>query len=753
MDKDLQRIIIESVDAFFENAPLKMIEKGTRSQEFDICPHCKKEIYEKHEYSEDGGITFRHSDCKGLIDRPDQPIDDIPNWLKSSVLKVRAERDAARQKMGLNESAFRVYNDTLCPDLWDQCQHLDPRVRVNLLRIAYDFYKKTKFQAPIVDIWLMGSIANYNWTPESDADVHIILDFSQLKMPPETASKVAKAAGAMWNKEHNITVKNHKVELNIQSVKAEKPYVMGIYSLIKDQWVKHPQHLRVSINKPLIQQKFSEMKKYVEFAIQSKNREEMKKAKDFLDDYRQYGLDHGGELSIENIVYKIIRSKGLLKTLKDSITATYDQEMTVNESVTATKNDYIGGVIDGEVRAEPVAAGKVKFYMHNDFPGLISGMNSTNWRYKSEKNQVLWNTQPADEDVERVNVFLSKRGIVNPTHKNMYTYQQEVTQKDATARHPQPSSLNADKTDFSLKKLTIGNLKALRDKTGRFLVAAQKREGQPDVQSLLQKYYFYDQEIKKRLAYINKPINEANDLTYKAALDFMERRDQQRCEIAMFLKKYPGDAKVPWKTIPASLLKRVWFQFGKYQRIKENDLDKIADQLLTNIARLEVANEFQGHSDGSFNIQGEVEEFCDVTFTDEEWQKNVWRFDDGKGTDFVSDYGIEPLKKLYSLIYTAPTPEEKLYACDKALNVVHQRNDLASMFVEGGKATLNAVANQGGYDADYGYGDVNKMMRDVKEGYGWVHKKDMEKDRLHIPGERWRIKSKDAPKTPKMKEE
>jgi len=172
---------------------------------------------------------------------------------------------------------------------------------------------------------------------------------------------------------------------------------------------------------------------------------------------------------------------------------------------------------------------------------------------------------------------------------------------------------------------------------------------------------------------------------------------------------------------------------------------------LTNIARLEVANNFQGH--GSHGIESEVEEFCDVSFTKEEWQKNVWRFDDGKGTDFVSDYGIEPLKKLYSLIYTAPTPEEKLYACDKALNVVHQRNDLASMFVEGGKATLNAVANQGGYDADYGHGEVNQMMKTVREGVGWVHQKDIKKDPLHIPGERWRIKWDANRKTPKMKEE
>jgi hypothetical protein len=198
-------------------------------------------------------------------------------------------------------------------------------------------------------------------------------------------------------------------------------------------------------------------------------------------------------------------------------------------------------------------------------------------------------------------------------------------------------------------------------------------------------------------------------------------------------------------------LKKTWLLFGKYNRVKEDAIDKIADQILTNIARLEVANGFQGHS--NYDPRADIEENCGIKFTDKEWERNVWRFCDKEGMDFLSDYGIEPLRKIYHLISSASTPEEKLYACDKALNVVHQRNDLAAMFVEGGKATLNAVANQGGYDAGYEYADVNRQMADVKEGYGWVHQKDAKKDRLHIPGERWRIKSKDAPKTPQMKEE
>lgn len=318
-------------------------------------------------------------------------------------------------------STFRIYNETLCPDLWDEFQHLDPRTRVNLLRMAYDFYKKTRFVAPIVDIWLMGSIANFNWTPDSDVDVHIIIDFSQMKMPPETASKVAKSAGAQWNNEHEVTIKGHKVEINMQSAKAKKPYVTGIYSLVKDEWIRQPQHQNVAVDKVSIQSKYSGMKKYIESAIRSGNRETMKQAKDYLDAFRQYGLDCGGELSIENIVYKILRSKGVIKMLKDSITATYDKEMTVAEGdVQPEVYDYIGGIVDGEVRGERVPLGKVKSHLHIEYPGLYSGANHTNWRYDAKKNQVTWNLEPDPEDKPMVDDFLFKRGIKSPTHKTMY---------------------------------------------------------------------------------------------------------------------------------------------------------------------------------------------------------------------------------------------------------------------------------------------------------------------------------------------
>lgn len=103
MDKDLKKIIEQTVSEFFDSSPMKMVETGRRTESYDVCPHCKTEIYEKHEYTEDGGVTWRHSDCKGLIDRPEEPIETFAEWLQPYVQQARKEKFAARKALGLME--------------------------------------------------------------------------------------------------------------------------------------------------------------------------------------------------------------------------------------------------------------------------------------------------------------------------------------------------------------------------------------------------------------------------------------------------------------------------------------------------------------------------------------------------------------------------------------------------------------------------------------------------------------------------
>lgn len=103
MDKDLKRLIIETINKTFAEAPEKLIERGIREIQYDICPHCKTEIYEKHEYTEDGGTTWRHSDCGGLIARPETPLEEVVDWIRPYVEEAREQRKAARRALGLAE--------------------------------------------------------------------------------------------------------------------------------------------------------------------------------------------------------------------------------------------------------------------------------------------------------------------------------------------------------------------------------------------------------------------------------------------------------------------------------------------------------------------------------------------------------------------------------------------------------------------------------------------------------------------------
>ena len=426
---------------------------------------------------------------------------------------------------------FRIYNDTLCPDLWDSAQHLDPKARINLLRMAYDFYEKTNLPAPIMDVYLMGSISNYNWTTDSDIDVHVIIDYNKLQMPKETGNKTVKTAGAQWNQEHNILVKRHKVEMNLQNASEPKPYVTGIYSLVNDQWVRKPTKVMPQLDRGIIKMQYKSMKAYIDNALQSGNREQMKGAKKYLDAYRQYGLDTYGELSYENIIFKILRARGIIKQLKDSITAVYDKEMSVDEA------DFIGSTYMGQLKGVEVP--DATRTVHNDH-SMISGVNSQNWRYLQNKNRVLWNTKPTESDKVAVTQWLFQRGIINPNHKVMHGESvDEVSSSDL--KHSLPDFAHGDAPDnpelenprfdrslwdkqdykggdFRFDRLTMDELNALRAKASR-MVKGTSGNSNPTAKEInrnaMQDYIRYNAEINRRLEIINRPIVEMPQISKK----------------------------------------------------------------------------------------------------------------------------------------------------------------------------------------------------------------------------------------------
>jgi hypothetical protein len=100
MDKDLKKLIIETINKTFAEAQEKLVQRGIREIQYDICPHCKTEIHEKHEYSEDGGASWHHSDCGGLIARKETPLEEVVDWLRPYVKEAQEQRRQARKELG-----------------------------------------------------------------------------------------------------------------------------------------------------------------------------------------------------------------------------------------------------------------------------------------------------------------------------------------------------------------------------------------------------------------------------------------------------------------------------------------------------------------------------------------------------------------------------------------------------------------------------------------------------------------------------
>lgn len=223
----------------------------------------------------------------------------------------------------------RIYNNELNPALWDNLT-LKKEVRDSLLKIATDFYNEIELPAKIKDIIILGSSANYNWSKHSDIDLHIVINFKDISDDVELVDKLTKEIKYNWNFNHDIHIKKMNVEIYIQDV--SKPNrSTGVYSILNNKWVSLPKKEDFDIDRELIQQKYSDFVKKIKHGIQSEDIEKLKQILKDIYDMRQAGLDKSGEFSTENIVFKILRSRNHLDSLKDTIVRLYDKLVSVDQ--------------------------------------------------------------------------------------------------------------------------------------------------------------------------------------------------------------------------------------------------------------------------------------------------------------------------------------------------------------------------------------------------------------------------------------
>lgn len=263
-------------------------------------------------------------------------IDDRPDTIQQfnsaggiGILHTNATDTINKLKeiLGVKEK-HRLYNSILNPSLFKN-DILDTEAVQALLKIANNFYKDTELNAPILDIYMIGSSAGYNWTPTSDIDLHILIDFSQIDENKDLVKNYVDSLKKIWNETHNIYYKNHPVELYIQDI-SEENKSQAIYSILKNKWIKKPKYQSPNIDKEAIRKKYKEYTYYVDTAIQEQDLEKLKQLLKRIYDMRQTGLYTGGEYSTENLTFKLLRTNGYLNKIKNNITTLIDKNLSQN---------------------------------------------------------------------------------------------------------------------------------------------------------------------------------------------------------------------------------------------------------------------------------------------------------------------------------------------------------------------------------------------------------------------------------------
>jgi hypothetical protein len=232
----------------------------------------------------------------------------------------------------LNEDRF--YQNELNPIFWSN-KEFDASVREKLLQIAQEFYASFKLEIPIDDIQLTGSLANYNWTPKSDLDVHILIDFSKINPDLALVKKAMDGQRFIWNLRHNIVIRGFDVELYLQDVR-EQHIASGLFSLSNNQWIKIPEYNPPQIDENDVDLKFLGLAndiKEIEARLLNPDpnvsprelNEHAEKVKSKIMKMRKEGLAERGEFSVENLVFKKLRNEGYIEKLIDLISRSYEQ--------------------------------------------------------------------------------------------------------------------------------------------------------------------------------------------------------------------------------------------------------------------------------------------------------------------------------------------------------------------------------------------------------------------------------------------
>jgi len=301
---------------------------------------------------------------------------------------------------------------TLNPKLWIDDQ-LKQAVRNGLLKIANHFYDFLEIDVKILDIILIGSNANYNWTKFSDIDLHVVVNYLKIGDNLHLVENYLYAKKSVWNANYPLTYKGMNIELYAQDSNENLHSSVGVYSVLHNKWLHQPNSHTISIDDDAIHQKAQPYEYEIDKLSESDPNLEsnIKGILKRLQNLRKSGLEAEGEYSVENLAYKHLRNSGRLERLKELLRKNIMGSLSINDSVIRSLSDHIS---------------KRKTLTESDWLNIIRQTNGVEdsqgqWRHPGRCTMISGNS------ITMRNVLFNVLGIDDTGHMKLMHPEQDYT--------------------------------------------------------------------------------------------------------------------------------------------------------------------------------------------------------------------------------------------------------------------------------------------------------------------------------------
>lgn len=238
-------------------------------------------------------------------------------------------------------------HDTLNPKIWIGYELRD-EVKEKLNEIVDRFIlelHENDIPVKVLDARLVGSNASFNYTKNSDLDVHIIANFEDTSCDVPVLNLLYNFFKKNFNDKYDISIHGVPVELYVEDMNASA-VSNGVYSLFKDEWIKMPEPIEIpDID---ITDEFTVYEDKYNKVIENNNAEMASDLVDELYLLRKDSISTDGEYGVGNLVFKEFRNRGYLDNLK---------QLMVDETSKELSLEHLNEVVMLEGRDAPLYHG------------------------------------------------------------------------------------------------------------------------------------------------------------------------------------------------------------------------------------------------------------------------------------------------------------------------------------------------------------------------------------------------------------